>query len=109
MIDGWCSKGSFSCNGESCVCRSNHKAKVQSEFSFTYGHVVPLKNRACCFFRSLGAVEHPKGEVGDVRSSKLVFGEVDAERGVFRGMCSFTLRLCDAVRPHDCVGCSKSK
>jgi hypothetical protein len=41
--------------------------------------------------------------------SEFVFGVVDVERGVFRGMCSYDLRLCSAVVPHDCAKCSKSK
>jgi hypothetical protein len=109
MTDGWCSKGSCGCDGENRICCLHPELGEQREFSFTYGHVVPLLNSACCFFRVLDMVKHPQGEIGDVHSGKLVFGEIDVERGFFRGMCSYTLRLCSAVKPHDCLNCAKSK
>ena len=60
MTKGYCVKGSCSCNGDSCVCHLKPKDGKQTEFSFIYGCVVPMKNRACCYFRVMDLVVHSR-------------------------------------------------
>jgi hypothetical protein len=56
--DGWCSKASCSCDGESATCRLKPKLKMQVEFSFACGGTVPLLNCSCRFFRLMEFVKH---------------------------------------------------
>jgi hypothetical protein len=58
LSNGYCVKNSCGCNGESCVCHLNPKDGKQTEFSFACGCVVPLKNRACSYFRVMDLGEH---------------------------------------------------
>jgi hypothetical protein len=70
LSDGYCVKGSVSCNGESYVCRLNPKAGKQTTLSLTHCselrdsdvnwvfQVNPLRNSACCYFIVCEVVEH---------------------------------------------------
>lgn len=49
---GWCSKGSFSCDGDSCVCHLTPVSGKQTQFGSECA-LVPLRNRACCHHRYL--------------------------------------------------------